>query len=79
MAQHTLHWIADHQLQLDKAFVMLGFLLGLPLGTGIVGDALAQWGAPDSAVVAGLVVTVAATTVAAMRLGKWLTRRSSAA
>jgi hypothetical protein len=83
MAQHSLKWPAHHrdsralqdrQLGIDKASVILGFILGLPLGLGVVGDLLAAIGAPAWTEVAGLVLTVAATTAVGMRAGNWLAR-----
>jgi hypothetical protein len=83
MAQHSMKWLSPHgvhrelrerQLGVDKASVILGFVLGLPLGLGVVGEQLARFGAPDWAVVASSVLTVAATTAAGMRVGDWLAR-----
>ena len=83
MAQHSLKWTAFHgdqrelaqrQLGVDKASVIVGFVAGLPLGLGVVSETLTRWGAPEWAVVGSLVLTVAATTVAGMRLGDWLAR-----
>lgn len=78
MAQHSLHWsstpraLRERQLGVDKASVILGFLAGLPLGVGVVTEALAAAGAPEGLQVLGLILTVAATTVAGMRVGDWL-------
>ncbi len=83
MAQHSLKWSAHHrlarplqdrQLGVDKASVILGFVLGLPLGLGVVSEQLAAAGAPAWAEVLGLVLTVAATTAVGMRVGDWLAR-----
>jgi hypothetical protein len=83
MAQHSLKWsafqhspreLAQRQLGVDKASVILGFVAGLPLGLGPVSEALTRWGAPDWLVVGSLVLTVAATTVTGMRLGAWWAR-----
>jgi hypothetical protein len=83
MAQHSLKWsafphpqreLAKRQLGVDKASVILGFVAGLPVGLGPVGETLTRWGAPDWLVVASLVLTVAASTAAGMRLGGWLAR-----
>jgi hypothetical protein len=83
MAQHSMKWPSHHgehrelrerQLGVDKASVILGFVLGLPLGLGVVGEQLTRLGAPDWMVVASLMLTVAATTAAGMRIGDWLAR-----
>ncbi len=78
MAQHSLKWTtrpaAQRQLGVDKACVILGFLLGLPLGLGVVQDALAAAGGAESLQVAGLIGTVALTTLAGAQVGAWLAR-----
>lgn len=78
MAQHSLKWssapraLRERQLGVDKASVILGFIAGLPLGVGVVSESLAAAGAPDWLQITGLVLTVAATTVAGLRIGDWL-------
>ncbi len=83
MAQHSMKWpslhvvhrqLPERQLGVDKASVILGFVLGLPLGLGVVGEVLTRFGAPDWVVVGGLVLTVGATTAVGMRVGGWLAR-----
>ena len=85
MAQHSLKWpslhanraLGERQLGVDKACVIAGFVLGLPLGLGVVSEQLVHAGAPQWAVVAGLVLTVAATTLVGMRIGDRLARHLS--
>ncbi|MEY4764741.1 MAG: hypothetical protein RI907_1414 [Pseudomonadota bacterium] len=83
MAQHSLKWPAaplrERQLGVDKAFVILGFIAGLPLGLGVVGAALTAVGAPEWLNVVGLAATVATTTAVGSRLGDWAARHLRAA
>lgn len=83
MAQHSIKLpsvqssrreLGERQLGVDKAGVIVGFLVGLPLGLGVVGEQLSLAGAPEWAVVGGLVLTVLATTLTGMRAGDWLAR-----
>ncbi len=84
MAQHSLKWsafqhprreLAQRQLGVDKASVILGFVAGLALGLGPVSEALTRAGAPEWAVVGSLVLTVVVATLGGMRAGNCLARR----
>jgi hypothetical protein len=83
MAQHSLKWsafrhprreLAQRQLGVDKASVILGFVAGLALGLGPVSEGLTRLGVPEWLVIGSLVLTVAASTVTGMRLGDWMAR-----
>ncbi|MDO9292964.1 MAG: hypothetical protein Q7U09_15380 [Hydrogenophaga sp.] len=77
MAQTSFHLdrVAHKQLEVEKFGVIAGFLLGLPLAVGVVSDVLVAQGAPDFLVALGVVMTVALTTAAGLRVGAALAAR----
>lgn len=61
--------LAHKQLEVEKAGVIAGFLVGLPVAVGPVGDLLHSIGASDFATGLGMVLTVAVTTRVGLLVG----------
>jgi hypothetical protein len=61
--------LAHKQLEIEKVGVIVGFLAGLPLAVGPVGEFLASHGASNLVVDAGMFLTVALTTAGGLRIG----------
>ena len=51
-----------HQLFLEKCGVIFGFLLGLAVAAGSLGEALSSMGAPEGLVFGAIALTMAVTT-----------------
>ena len=61
--------LAHKQLEVEKVGVIAGFLVGLPLAVGPVGEFLAAHGASTLVTGIGMFLTVALTTAGGLRVG----------
>jgi hypothetical protein len=61
--------VAHKQLEVEKLGVIVGFLVGLPMAIGPVGDFLQAHGASEVVAGFGMVLTVIVSTAAGLRLG----------
>lgn len=80
MAQHSLNYEADANrkgLGYEKLGVIAGFLVGLPVGVGLVDAPLAAVGAPQWLSIMATVAVVAVCTALGLRGGAALAKRAA--
>jgi|GWRWMinimDraft_5_1066013.scaffolds.fasta_scaffold00909_3 amino acid transporter len=80
MAQHSLNYEADADrkgLGYEKLGVIAGFLVGLPVGVGLVDAPLTAVGAPQWVGIVATVAVVAVCTALGLRGGAALAKRAT--
>ncbi len=80
MAQHSLNYEADADrkgLGYEKLGVIAGFLVGLPVGVGLVDAPLTAVGAPQWLGIVATVAVVAVCTALGLRAGGALAKRAT--
>ncbi|MDI1258634.1 MAG: hypothetical protein PSV40_17960 [Polaromonas sp.] len=80
MTQHTLKYESDASrkgLGYEKLGVIAGFLVGLPVGVGLIHAPLAELGAPQWLSIIATVAVVAVCTALGLRGGAALAKRAT--
>lgn len=67
--------VAHKQLEIEKVGVIVGFLAGLPLAVGTVSETLSAHGVADWLVGVAMVLTLAVSTAAGLRIGSAIATR----